>query len=196
MRTENHKQRLPNAYDTFAGLIERVRARDVQACDTLVQEYGGAILREARLRLGSQYASYLGAEDVMQSVLRSFFLGARDGKFTLASPTCLVRLLCTMARNKARTALRRESKRKSIVNLEDIENFVSPCEPCDGVVSRWELMGICRKRMGSDDWQLLQLRLDGYTWREIAERRGESAEALRKRLRRALDELRSDVLNY
>jgi RNA polymerase sigma factor (sigma-70 family) len=177
----------------FEALIERVRAGDAEACETLVREYNGVILREARLRLGSQYSSFLDAEDVVQSVLRSFLLRAREGRFCLSSPAQLVGLLTLMARNKAFTALRRESRRKISVSDENPADLASRRTPCDEQVSNWELIGIYRQRMKPDEWQLLQWRLDGDSWPDIAQRAGQSPGALRKRLQRALDRLRARV---
>jgi RNA polymerase sigma factor (sigma-70 family) len=145
------------------------------------------------MRLGSTYSSFLDAEDVVQSVLRSFLRRAGEGKFQLRDPAQLVRLLTQMARNKAFTALRREGRRKSLMQDDELTDLTDPREASDESVSRQELIELYRRHMGSAAWQVLQWRLDGYTWSEIARRTQESPEVLRKRLQRVLECLRENL---
>jgi RNA polymerase sigma-70 factor (ECF subfamily) len=50
-----------------------------------------------------------------------------------------------------------------------------------------ELLVEFRKRLSSEEAELVDLRVQGREWADIAAERKESAEALRKRLTRALD---------
>ena len=89
------------APESFIALIQRVRCGDVEACETVVREYGHVILREARARLGSsRVRSVLDSQDVCQSVLKSFLLRVSRGQYQLAEPAQLIGLLVCMTRNK------------------------------------------------------------------------------------------------
>jgi RNA polymerase sigma-70 factor (ECF subfamily) len=64
------------------------------------------------------------------------------------------------------------------------------------VVAASDLMQEVHRRLSADEWQLIELRNQGHDWASIAVQVGGSAEALRKRLARAIhrvvDQLRLD----
>jgi DNA-directed RNA polymerase specialized sigma24 family protein len=180
-------------HEPFRRLIQRVRDGDVDACEALVRDYGGVILREARARLGSsRVRSLLDSQDVCQSVLKSFLFRVSAGQYALAEPAQLVGLLVCMTRNKVVSRVRRERKWQSDISRRVSGHQIhrqsaSDRDGPEQVAIAHELLDIYRQSLVKCEWDLLRRRLDGHTWPEISRELGESSDALRKRLMRALD---------
>src|SRR5262249_26048137 len=130
--------------------------------------------------------------DVCQSVLGSFFVRAALGQYDLADPDQLLKLLAQMARHKVTDQMRRErGEPRDLARLEadsGSDNVVAAGDrsPSRHAAGR-ELLAECRKRLSNDERELAELRAQGREWADIGAERGESPEALRKRLARALD---------
>jgi RNA polymerase sigma-70 factor (ECF subfamily) len=181
--------------DPFRQLIERVRQRDAEACEVLVRDYGPVILREARMRLGaSQLRSLLDSQDVCQSVLKSFLARVVKGQYQLQEPAQLIGLLVSMTRNKVVDNARRETTRRAAYRWHAAESahaatgrMATDRESPEQMAIAHELLETYRRQLVQDEWTLFERRMEGHTWAEISAATGESAGALRKRLRRALD---------
>jgi len=177
----------------FQDLIRRVRNGDGDAAADLVRRYEPAIRRVVRLRLtDARLRRAFDSMDVCQSVLGSFFARAALGQYDLANPDQLLKLLAQMARHKVTDQMRRErAGRRDRGRL--VEDSGAACDlaaggasPSRHVAGR-ELLGEVRKRLSDEERELAELRIQGREWAEIAQERGESPEALRKRLTRGLD---------
>jgi DNA-directed RNA polymerase specialized sigma24 family protein len=126
-----------------------------------------------------------------QSVLASFFARAAAGCFELETPDQLLRLLAVMARNKLadqvdhQRAECRDVRRVAAGRAAD-RNVVGPAATPSRQLAARELLQEVRRRLSSQEAQLLQWRDEGREWAAIAADLGGNAEALRKRLDRAL----------
>lgn len=179
--------------DTFQSLIARVRAGEQEAATELVRRYEPAIRRVVRLRLtDARLRRAFDSMDVCQSVLASFFVRAALGQYDLDSPDQLLKLLAQMARHKVTDQMRRErAGRRDLARREEgsraEERIVAEgASPSQQVAGR-ELLVEFRKRLSDEERGLADLRADGREWVDIGAERGESPEALRKRLKRGLD---------
>jgi RNA polymerase sigma factor (sigma-70 family) len=186
-----------SADDPFLLLIQRVRAGDQEAAAELVRQYEPAIRRAVRFQLrDSRLRRALDSMDVCQSVLGSFFARAALGQFEIDKPEQVMRLLVTMARNKLATQARKPHiRRQEPHGLEPgaAAEPVSPdITPSRRAASR-DLLDEFRKRLSHEERELADQRAEGREWAEIAAARGESAEALRKRLARALDRVSQEL---
>ncbi len=76
-----------------AEIVARWRAGDQQAAGALFRRYAERLLALARSRLSSRLARHIDPEDVVQSAYRSFFSGARAGRYVLKRSGDLWRLL-------------------------------------------------------------------------------------------------------
>src|SRR5262245_48945137 len=74
-------------------LLARWRDGDQQAATDLYQRYADRLIALARNYLSAKVAPRLDAEDVVQSVVRSFFHRARAGRFAVDQSDELWRLL-------------------------------------------------------------------------------------------------------
>jgi RNA polymerase sigma-70 factor (ECF subfamily) len=174
-------------------LILRVRAGDQDAAADLVKRYEPAIRRAVRFRLAdARLGTLLDSMDICQSVLGSFFIRAATGQYKLETPEQLLKLLTTMARNKliseARKehAQRRDSRRLTSCD-QDERRFVSGRQSPSNQVAVRDLLQEVQRRLSPEEWRVLELKNEGRDWASIASELGGSAEALRKRLSRALD---------
>lgn len=177
----------------FQDLIRRVRAGEEDAAAELVRRYEPAIRRVVRLRLtDARLRRAFDSMDVCQSVLAGFFVRAALGQYDLDSPDRLLKLLAQIARHKVTDRLRRErAGRRDLARRDEdsraLARAVADEASPSGQVAGRELLAEFRKRLSPEEQDLVDQRAAGREWADIAAERGESPEALRKRLARALD---------
>jgi RNA polymerase sigma factor (sigma-70 family) len=180
-----------NAFDDF---LRRIRAGDEQAAAELVRQYEPLIRREIHFQLEDQrLRRVFDSMDVCQSVLASFFLRTAAGEYELEDPRQLLKLLVTMARNKLASAARRQhrqrrdNRRLSPDGAEGLENVArDEATPSQQVAGR-ELLDRFRALLSPEECQLVDLRSDGLSWDEVAERLGGTAQSRRMQLARAVE---------
>lgn len=187
----------PSSFET---LIRRVREGDQQAAAELVQRYEPAIRRAVRFRLSdTRLQAAFDSMDICQSVLASFFVRATAGEYDLERPEQLQGLLTAMAKKKLamqvrhQRAQRRDNRRAVPGQFEEnpMADKASPT-PSRQVAAR-ELLQEVHRRLSPEEKQLVEWRNQGVEWAEISKRLGQSAEALRKKLTRALDRVSGEL---
>src|SRR5262245_23178700 len=99
-------------------LVGRWQKGDQQAAADLFRRYADRLIALARSRLPTKVKSRLDAEDVVQSVYRSFFAGAKDGRYELLRGGDLWRLLVTITLNKVARQVQRNARDKRAVDRE------------------------------------------------------------------------------
>lgn len=178
----------------FARLLAGVRAGDDAAARQLFADFGPELQRVIRfeLRKTRQNPVYE-VEDVLQSVLRTFFVRAGLGQYDLASPTDLRRLLARIAHNKVVGIVRRETADRrggGLVRAADCVALplAAPGETPSQLVGDRELLRQFEARLPERVRQLRDLRRDGRSWDDIAALLGGTPEGLRKELSRGIDE--------
>ena len=178
---------------TFEELIRRVRAGDQEAATVLVRRYEPAIRRAVRFRLAdARLGTLLDSMDICQSVLASFFVRVATGQFQLETPEQLLKLLTVMARNKLTSqarrqhAQRRDTRRVTSGDQDDVRFVASSKSPSMEVAAR-DLLQEIHRRLTPQERQILELKSGGFDWAAIASELGGSADALRRKLSRALD---------
>src|SRR5258708_36817253 len=76
-----------------ADLLMRWREGDQQAAGDLFRRYVERLIALARSRLSGRLARHVDPEAVVPSAYRSFFIGARDGRYALPRSGALWRVL-------------------------------------------------------------------------------------------------------
>src|SRR5262245_29890118 len=76
------------------------RAGDENAAKALFDRYVDQLVGLARRRISQRLASRIDAEDIVQSVFRTFFNRARDGQFVVEDPDDLCKLLARITVHK------------------------------------------------------------------------------------------------
>jgi RNA polymerase sigma-70 factor (ECF subfamily) len=171
----------------FPELIRRIRAGDEQAAAELVRRFEPAVRRAIRFRMRDPaLRRSLDSGDICQSVMASFFVRAASGQFDIDDPEQVVKLLVVMARNKLASQARKAPHvRHGHQPLE--HQLVDPdATPFQNLAGR-ELLEKFYAQLSADERLLVERRNEGRPWDDIAQEMGETAEALRKRLTRALD---------
>jgi RNA polymerase sigma-70 factor (ECF subfamily) len=179
---------------TFDKLIERVRRGDSQAARELVRLYEPEVRRYIHFRLTTpSLRRFVDSLDICQSVLANFFVHLDKGGLDLASPDQLRKLLITMARNKlydhARKmhAERRDARRIQPGGGAPLEDVADSIDTPSKQFMTEDLVSAIRDRLSPDELHLIDQRFAGRSWSDLADDLNTSAEALRKRMTRAID---------
>jgi hypothetical protein len=178
---------------TFQELIARVRAGDAQAAEQLFRQFEPYVRRAVRIRLvDRRLRRVLDSSDICQSVFGSFFVRAALGQYDLNEPRQALALLVDMGRKKLIEQERKErAQRRDFRRSQGGEVLPQTAFATDDTPSRQvalgELVAEVRKRLSEEERTLAEERAEGRGWDEIAADRGGSAEALRKKLTRAVD---------
>jgi RNA polymerase sigma factor (sigma-70 family) len=194
--TESHGERVQtvNSQPALPELLRRLRNGDAEAADELVHTYGPAIRVAIRARLTDPtLRRQFDSEDVCQSVMASFLARAACGELSPEDPAGLLRLLARMAMRKVgrrarglRTQ-RRDTRRDLSHGDTWLRHVASEIPSPERSIAGRELLDAVRAGLNTDERQLAELRAEGCSWSEVAERAGGTPEARRKQLRRALD---------
>ena len=172
----------------FAELIQRVRAKDSQAAADLVRQFEPEIRRYVRLRLNPARQRDYDSDDVLTSVFGNFFVRLIGGQFELEKPEQLIKLLMTMTRNKIVDQARKPASRRTRNCGSSVwDALLAKGHTPSDVVSNEEILREVQDRLTHDERDLVQQRAQGRPWKEIADSCGGNADALRKKLERALD---------
>jgi RNA polymerase sigma-70 factor (ECF subfamily) len=185
--------------EDFQALIRKVRAGDKDATSEFVRTYEAAIRRAARIRiLDPRLTPLLDSTDIVQSVFASFFVRAALGQYELEKPEQVLALLVSMSRKKLadharkQAAARRDYRRTTPMHGRSRQPVAPDSDPFRQVATA-ELVEEFRKRMSPEENALAEQRARGEPWEAIASARGESAEALRKKLERAVNRIAQDL---
>lgn len=186
--------------NSFSDLVRRVREGESAAAAELVRLYEPEIRRVVRVRMTDpRLRRVVDSMDVCQSVLANFFLRASAGQFDLNQPDELIALLVAMVRNKVvdqarrMQAGKRDSRRVEAGGDSVFDRMAGDTQSPDRIVADREIVAEARRRLSPDERYLAEQRALGREWNELAEELKTSAEALRKKLTRALDRVAAEL---
>jgi RNA polymerase sigma-70 factor (ECF subfamily) len=179
-------------------LLDLLRAGDQQAARQVFVTYATRLLHLARERLSRRLARRVDPEDIVQSVFRTFFSRAREGRFTLDAEDDLGKILVGITVRKVlrQVAFHRAAKRDSGKET-DPETDSSPSlsdlcsvEPApEAAVAFLDQLEHFLAGLAPRDRRVLEMRLQGYRNEEIARELGTSD----RRIRRILKHIRAVV---
>jgi len=187
----------PPPPEDLAALLTRVRGGDEAALAQLLQQYEPRLRTTARVLLGPLLRSHMDSLDLVQSVHRVLLPGLRDGKFDFSCPEQLIGLALTVIRRKVARNWRRFQREQNFPdgpgqagNAEaSIPSRSAQDDPANAAQVNDSLHHLLDS-LGDEDRCLIDLRLQGYSTVEIAERLHCDAHALRARLSRLRQRLR------
>jgi tRNA A-37 threonylcarbamoyl transferase component Bud32/DNA-directed RNA polymerase specialized sigma24 family protein len=170
-------------------LLDRVRKRDELAAEELFSRYFERLTSLARSRLSRRVARRTDPEDVVMSVYRSFFVGARAGRFSLRRGGDLWRLLAAMTKHKLlRQARHASAGRRSVeaeVPFEPAETgaIYRRCQPtAEDAVTLADELDWLFSELDALGRRVLELRLQGAQLSEIATDTGRAERTIRRTL--------------
>jgi RNA polymerase sigma factor (sigma-70 family) len=170
--------------DAVQSLLARWRNGDQQAADELFRRHADQLVAFARQRLSAKLAQRVDAEDVVQSAYRSFFSGARAGRYELERGGDLWRLLVGITLTKLLHQKRRNAAQKRDVGREQTlplsaEMWAQDPTPLAAAALTDELEKTMRP-LKPEERRMLEMRLQGFNLDEIAAETSRSVRTVRR----------------
>jgi RNA polymerase sigma-70 factor (ECF subfamily) len=191
-----------DALNPIAELIVRLQRGDPRAAEEIFARYAERLTSLAEQHLSRKLAARLDSADVVQSVFRTFFRRSAAGEFRIDSSAELWRLLVQITLRKARAYGRQhtagardvgaEAPRGEALLIEAITREPGPAEAAALVDQIEELL----RGLPSLYCDLLQLRLEGYSISDAAERLGVSRRTVHRGLRLLQQRLARSAANW
>lgn len=182
-----------------ADLVMRWREGDQGAAGEIFGRYAERLLALARSRLSAKLSRHIDPEDIVQSACRSFFVGARDGRYVLKRSGDLWRLLVAITvhklqhqierRSAGKRALAREATQDDDPNRTTAETLAREPTPAEAAALADMVENLLRP-LDPLERQIVTLRLDGYSLEEIAEQAARSE----RTVRRVLEQFKEGLL--
>ena len=151
-------------------VIEQREGYDQEA----VERFSDRLIRLANSRLPDRLQPRLDAEDIVQSVFRSFFARHKSGKFEFDETPDIWRLLAAITYHKVQRAIRhhdrqRRDTKREIAFDDRVEVPPDVAPTASSVVMMMEFLDQILNELPSSHQQMVRLRMEGYTLVEIAE---------------------------
>ncbi len=185
-----------------AELLDRWKAGDESAAGELYRRYAQRLCTIAEGQVGQRLASRVGAEDVVQSALRTFFRRAACGEFQIDHSGALWRLLVRITLNKVRRhgeyhrAQKRNVGAEVALGMERASPERLTKSPThEESVELADELKLIFAGMSDRDQKIVQMRLEGYKLAEIANRAGCARRTVSLVLRRMGDLLRKRLVD-
>ncbi len=179
--------------DDLSTLIERLRQGDALAAEELVAAYEPEIRRFIRIRLSSpRMRRLVESVDISQSVFAKFFVDIQRATVCPQSPQQLRTLLLTMARHKICDFVRRHNAAKRDVRRVDASEtaidqaYYEDQTPSETMAAE-EMLEAVRREMTAEERTLVDARLGGRPWSDLAAEFGGTPDAVRKRVARIIE---------
>lgn len=171
------------------------RAGDEQAARELFERYADRLVALARRRLGQRLARRVDAEDVVQSVFRTFFVRAKEGQFTIRAQDDLCKLLfrLTMVKTLRQVRHHRAAKRDLSQEVEPARETPAEAQPIDrepdpeAVNAFLDQLEHFLRQLRPEERAILEMRMQGFGTAAIAQKLG----TYERRVFRLLERIRS-----
>src|SRR5262245_28835758 len=182
-------------------LIERCRAGDQDAARVLFDSFVERLLPLARRRISQRLASRVDAEDIVQSVFRTFFARLKEDQFEIENHDDLFRLLVRITVHKTlrQIAHHRAAKRNPGQEMgqsdsahEQLLQLLTSEPTPEATVSFLDQLEHFMQQMPEADRRILELRMEGFSTDEIAQKTGSYDRKIRRVLERIRDLAQQD----
>jgi RNA polymerase sigma-70 factor, ECF subfamily len=178
--------------DSALEWLRQWRAGDQNAAERLHGRYAQQLWRLAEYQIGKKLHGRTEADDILQSVFRTFFRRTAQGEYSFDHSGSLWQLLVRVTLNKARKKIRRERTRGRDIDGEvSLDGQGISAEPCahtptpEEVAVLLDEMEVLLAGCEQAEIDIFRLRFEGYSPTEIAGQVGCS----RWTVRRVLDRL-------
>ncbi len=176
--------------DSSSDLLLRYSAGDDDAADAIFHRYLERLLVLARSRLSRRLAARVDPEDVVMSAYRSFFVSARQGRFSLQRSGDLWRLLVEITMHKLyRQVTFHKAERRTIEREVSFDaQFQSEREAfardptADEACALADEIEFVMSSLGALERRVFELRLQGWRLDEIATEVNRSERTVRRTL--------------
>ncbi|MBL8810275.1 MAG: sigma-70 family RNA polymerase sigma factor [Planctomycetaceae bacterium] len=165
-------------------LIRRLRAGSDDAATQLYLRYAERLMQLSRQQVGKDLAPRLDADDIVQSVFRTFFRRVRSGNYDVPDGEELWKLFLVIGLNKIRSAatFHRAAKRNVGVTSAGDESLAQSAGGSSEESLQLLKMTIDEVLSQQPEAvrQMIQLRIEGYEVAEIATRSGRSKRSVER----------------
>ncbi len=177
-------------------LIDRCRRGDDDAARRLFDAYVDRLIPLAKRRISQRLASRIDPEDVIQSVFRTFFARLKDDRFDLATQDDLFRLLVRITVHKTLRSIAHHRAAKRDPNLElphgeasqdQLFRLLADEPTPEAAVTFLDQLEHFMSQLRPDDREILEMRLQGHSTEEIAEKLGTYDRKVRRVIERIRD---------
>ena len=180
--------------DQLRTFLDRIRAGDELAARELLARYEAQVRLVVRRQLPRLLRSRFDSLDFLQSVWASFFRRLRAGPEQFEDPRYLVTFLARVAKNKVIDEYRRAASRKHDIRREEPlwaggsppRELIADQDTASELAEANEAFSRLRDLLPADRREILGLKAEGLSSREIGARLGLSE----RTVRRALEDLR------
>jgi DNA-directed RNA polymerase specialized sigma24 family protein len=163
----------------------KIQGGDEAAVQAMLQEMDPFLRRIIRMRLlDGRLRRAVDTTDILQSLLEDFLRQPAAGEPAETGSAELCAYLAAAVRHKVQTRLRKE--RRHAGSLPEEWEPASPEPDVGKGVDDQDFVAAIRRRLDEPARSLFDLKAQGLTWQEIAEKVSGRADALRMRLNRAV----------
>jgi RNA polymerase sigma-70 factor (ECF subfamily) len=171
------------------------RAGNEGAARELFDCYAEKLLALARRRISQRLAGRVDPEDIVQSVFRTFFQRAQEGRFDFADPDDLGKLLVRITVHKTlrQVAFHKAAKRNPSLEVgqgmdtqQSWEEILDAEPSPDEAVTFLDELENFLTRLRPHDRQILELRLQGWSNEEICQ----ELKIYDRKIRRVIERIR------
>jgi RNA polymerase sigma-70 factor (ECF subfamily) len=177
-------------------LVRRLKDGCEDAAKQLYIRYAKRLRSLARNKSSTKLARRMDAEDIVQSVFRIFFAGAKGGLYDVPDGEDLWKLLLAIALNKIRdvNSYHRAAKRDVRITAE-LERLAPATDTDDEEFAVSFLRMVVNdtlKRLSPAERQMIELRMDGYDMDEMCARLHRSKRTVERILQQARVRLKQE----
>lgn len=176
-----------------AALVRDYRAGDEDAARSLYTKYARRLAGLARRYCTPAYAGRFDADDVVQSVFRTFFHGVRRRAYDVPPQGEIWNLLTVLALNKIRSLVGHHRAERRAVHQTwsgtNLDQHTSPASAESADVFLRMVLNEQLDGMPESNRAIVRLRMDGYEIEEIVTRTGRS----RRTVERVLQDFRTQL---
>jgi RNA polymerase sigma factor (sigma-70 family) len=174
-------------------LAQEIQAGSESAAKELFDKYCERLMRTAKRRIGQRMASRFDPEDVIQSAFRTFFKRVKNDEFTFEQEEDLFKLLVRLTVRKTlrqvvhHKAAKRSTDKEHTDSSEDshLLSQLSGAEPTpDMEVTLLDEFEKLMNSLNPQERQVVEMKLQGFSTVEIAEKLGSYDRKIRRILER------------
>ena len=178
----------------WEALVAGLRAGEPAAVRRFWTEYGPLLHEVADRRLAAALRRRVGAEDVVQSVCRTFLRRVKGGELVLEDAERLWHLLCAIAVAKTREQARFHGRQKRNVHrgvsmeAEEVGQLAADATSPEAAAIASEIEAEL-ETLEEDERQIVMLKIQDLTNEEIAEKLGCSERTVRRLIQKVREQL-------
>jgi RNA polymerase sigma-70 factor (ECF subfamily) len=184
----------PSGNDDLRTFLKRIEQGDEDAARDLLTRYEAEVRLVVRRQLPRLLRSRFDSLDFLQSVWGSFFQKVREGGAEFEDTRHLVAFLARAAKNKVIDEYRKAASRKQDMHREEPlwaederpRDFQATDDTPSQVAQAGETLGKLRQLIPADRAEVLELKAQGLSSREIGDRLGVSE----RTVQRVIEDLR------